>query len=205
MPSPPTVRIGVWENNKFIGVIIFSRGASSNIGKPFKLNQNEIVELTRIALKSHQTPVTKFLSIAIKMLKKHSPGIKLIVSYADPNQGHLGKIYQASNWIYTGQTVKTTLYFDKTGKKFHSRQVSEKGFNKQYGERRTCPKPSQLRHVRQLGKHKYLYPLDNLVKSSILKYKKEYPKCELSLTAEQSSLQKKSEGSTPISSHQIIQ
>jgi hypothetical protein len=32
------------------------------------------------------------------------PGIRLIVSYADLNHGHFGKIYQASNWVFVGET-----------------------------------------------------------------------------------------------------
>jgi hypothetical protein len=30
-------------------------------------------------------------------------GIRLLVSYADLNQGHEGKIYQASNWYYAAK------------------------------------------------------------------------------------------------------
>lgn len=37
LPLPPMVRIGVWENGKYIGVIIFSRGASPNLGKQYGL------------------------------------------------------------------------------------------------------------------------------------------------------------------------
>ena len=64
----------------------------------------ECAELCRIALNKHVTPVSRILSIAIKMLKREMPGIRLLVSYADLNQGHEGKIYQASNWVFVGMT-----------------------------------------------------------------------------------------------------
>jgi hypothetical protein len=102
IPASKLVKIGVWENNIFTGVIIFSRGANANLLKPYGLKVTEGCELTRIALNKHFHPVTKMVSIAVKMLKRFSPGLKLIVSFADSNQGHLGKIYQAGNWIYTG-------------------------------------------------------------------------------------------------------
>ncbi len=60
----------------------------------------ECAELCRIALAKHETLVSRILSIAVRMLKREMPGIRLLVSYADLNQGHVGKIYQASNWVF---------------------------------------------------------------------------------------------------------
>lgn len=40
---------------------------------------------------------------SINWLKHNCPNLELLVSYADPNWGHLGIIYQATNWLYTGQ------------------------------------------------------------------------------------------------------
>ncbi len=64
----------------------------------------ECVELCRVALTKHQTPVSRIVSIAVKMLKRAMPGIRLVVSYADANYGHIGSIYQAAGWMYVGQT-----------------------------------------------------------------------------------------------------
>jgi hypothetical protein len=40
----------------------------------------------------------------MRTLKREMPGIRLLVSYADLNQGHEGRIYQASNWVFVGKT-----------------------------------------------------------------------------------------------------
>lgn len=176
MPVPPLVKIGVWENDKFIGVVIFSRGASSNLSKPYGLTQTECCELTRIALKNHSTPVSKILKFAIKFLKKNSPSLKLIVSFADPNQGHHGGVYQATNWIYSGKTSSTYKYFDKNGREWHSRQVSEKGFNIQQGQIRKTVKPSECTKIFQEGKHRYLMPLDNITNKKVELLRQPYPK-----------------------------
>lgn len=118
IPAGKLVKVGAWENGKFIGVVIFSRGATVNIGKPYKMDQTEICELTRVALTTHVTPVTRIVAIAIRMLRKQSPGMKLIISYADVDQGHEGKIYQAGNWIYEGlKNVGTRGAFIIHGKK----------------------------------------------------------------------------------------
>jgi hypothetical protein len=112
VPSGKLVRLGVWENKKFIGVIIFGIGANRNMLKPYGLNQDEGCELVRIALKKHKAPVSKIVSLALKMLKS-SQNLKLVVSYADPEQGHHGGIYQAGNWIYAGRSGKAIKIFYK--------------------------------------------------------------------------------------------
>ncbi len=37
----------------------------------------------------------------VRFLRQHTP-VKFLLSYADPRAGHVGTIYQATNWIYTG-------------------------------------------------------------------------------------------------------
>ena len=174
-PVPPLVKVGVWEDSRFIGVLIFSRGASSNLLKPYGLNQDQGCELTRVALTNHATPVSRIMAIAFKFLKKNSPKLKMIVSFADPQYGHHGGIYQATNWIYSGDTASSKEYWHK-GKRLHSRQVSEKGWNIQQGAKRKTVKPSQCEVIKTKGKHRYLMPLDKETMRSIIKLSKPYPK-----------------------------
>jgi hypothetical protein len=175
IPVPPLVKIGVWEKKAFIGVVVFSRGASSNLLKPYGLTQIEGCELTRIALKEHIAPVSKIVKLAIKFLKKNSNKMRLIVSFADPQYGHHGGVYQAGNWIFVGDTMKSKEYWHK-GKRLHSRQVSEKGWNIQQGVKRETIKPSQCTITKTLGKHRYLMPLDKAMKKQIMPLSKPYPK-----------------------------
>src|SRR5947207_16000227 len=93
-----------WEDGKFIGAVVLAWGANRHLAGEYKLKMTECAELCRIALDRHVTPVSRIISIAVKMLKREMPGIRLLVSYADPNQGHEGKIYQASNWLFVGMT-----------------------------------------------------------------------------------------------------
>lgn len=175
IPVPPLVKIGVWEDSMFIGAVIFSRGASSNLLKPYGLNQDQGCELTRIALTKHKTPVSRIMAIAFKFLKMNSPNLKLVVSFADPQYGHNGGIYQATNWLYVGDTAKSKEYWHK-GKRLHSRQVAEKGWNIQQGKRRKTVKPSQCKIINTVGKHRYLMPLDKETRKSIIHLSKPYPK-----------------------------
>jgi len=175
LPVPPIVKIGVWENEKFIGVVLFSRGASPDLLKPYGLTQTEGAELTRIALDKHISPVSKIMSIAIKMLKKENNGLKLLVSFADSSKGHHGGVYQATNWIYCGTSSPSVEYW-KDGKRWHPRQLSEKGFTTQFGNKRKCPKPSECKKIKVQGKHRYLFPLDDETRDKNKHLAKKYPK-----------------------------
>jgi hypothetical protein len=125
MPSGKLVHYGVWERGDFVGVVIFGRGATPNLLKPFKLGQEQGCELVRIALTTHTTPVTRIVSIALKMLAKSNPGLKVVVSFADDGQGHIGGIYQGGNWVYTGAAYK--IYYRINGKVVHPRTVARHG------------------------------------------------------------------------------
>jgi hypothetical protein len=176
LPAPPLVKVGVWEYDKFIGCVLFSRGANNNIGSSYNLLQTEIAELTRVALASHVAPVSRIGAIAIKMLRSLAPSLRLLVSYADPDQDHHGGIYQAMNWSYVGQMNDTTEYIDAQGRRWHARMVSPSGKKKVYGSYRPVLRPDQCTPVKKTGKHKYLYPLDAAMRSQIAPLAKPYPK-----------------------------
>lgn len=205
VPVPPLVKIGVWENGKFIGVVIFSRGASSNLMSPYGLNQDEGCELTRIALSKHKTEVSKIVKFALKFLKKNSPNLRLVVSFADPQYGHHGGVYQAGNWIYCGDTAPGVEYW-KNGKRLHSRQVSEKGWNIQQGQQRKTVKPSECKIVKTSGKHRYLMPLDDAMRAKIMPLSKPYPKrIKQAMDSDQESQRQcNADLSAPISNPQAI-
>ena len=124
LPPPPMRRIGVWETGRFVGCVLFARGASSNLLKPYGLKMTEGCELVRVALRDHWTPVSRIVAIALKILGRAEPGLRLVLSFADPAQGHHGGIYQAGGWLYLGTTASTYMYRDRAGKVWHNRMVS---------------------------------------------------------------------------------
>src|SRR6266545_2359603 len=70
LPCSKTARLGVWENDKFIGVVVFAWDANRHPAGEYKLGMTECVELCRIALAKHTTPVSRIIAIAVKMLKR---------------------------------------------------------------------------------------------------------------------------------------
>lgn len=172
MPAGKLFKIGVWENEKFIGAVIFGRGAGPNVAKSFGLPQTECVELVRVALTNHIAPVTQIVSIALKILHKQNPGLKLILSYADKtNQDHYGIIYQAGNWLYLSERVQKQGHYFIGGRVVHSKTINGK-----YG----CAKniPPEIKKLRTPPQHKFLYAyaFDKAIKKDLESKALPYPK-----------------------------
>lgn len=176
VPAGKLVKVGVWEGGTFIGCVIFGRGANNNIGSRYGLGQTEIVELVRIALKAHTAPVSKIVAIALRLLRGQSPGLRLIVSYADPEQGHAGGIYQAGNWLYAGRSGEQRELL-VNGADMHKRSA-----NARWG----TASPERLRALTGLPvewgpsrwKHIYLMALDAPMRAAIERLRQPYPKRE---------------------------
>lgn len=200
MPAGKMVKVGIWENAKFIGVVLFSYGASPPLfvwaKQKLGLEKNEICELSRIALTKHKTPVSKIVRLALMMLKKQSPGIKVVVSFADLDENHHGGIYQAGNWIYTGASnVGGRQGYMIKGRKVHCRSVGAlSGSNSIEGAKRLDPMATE---VRTLGKHKYLMPLNPEIRRRILPLAKPYPKRATSIDSDAADIQSAEGGATP--------
>ena len=176
VPAGKLIKVGAWEDDKFIGVVIFSRGANKSIGSPYGLTQTECCELTRVALTKHKAFVSEVLAEAIRFLKRMCPDMQLIVSYADTEQGHKGEIYQATNWLYEGKTGGER-YFIVNGKKTHPKSIYAKyGKGSQSIKWLRANVDKLATEYTTTGKHKYLMPLDKKMRKQIIKLHKPYPK-----------------------------
>ena len=193
LPMPPLVKIGAWEDEQFVGVFIFGRGANNSIGKQFGLDSTQACELVRVAFTRHSTPISRIGAIASKWLKKHSPGLRLVISYADEEQGHHGGIYQAMGWIYVGRSQGSIEFFHE-GRWKHSREVTSGAF----GSARKIKDYSALKKRKTLGKHKYLMPLDSEMKAKILPLSKPYPRRHASASSETVEHPSTVDGAAPI-------
>lgn len=173
LPAGKLVKVGAWENQKFIGVVLFGRGATPNLCRPYGLTQDQCVELVRIALTDHHTPVSRIASIAIKFLYRSNPKLRLIVSFADQSQGHHGGIYQAGNWLYAGQSAAAKFYVIK-GKLTHPRSIGAKGLVQNIDGAKQIDPNAEVVNVP--GKHRYLMPLDAQMRNRLQSMSKPYPK-----------------------------
>lgn len=194
IPKSKLVKIGVWEDNIFIGVVIFGVGATSSLVQKYGLKMEQGCELVRVALNRHKTEVTRIVAIAIKFLKKSNPGLRLIVSFADPEQGHNGGIYQGGNWVYSGKSQSSDEYIYK-GKRWQGRSFR----NKYKG----MEKHKDVKIVKGSSKHRYLMPLDDEMKLKIEKLRLPYPKRASSVESGTSDFRSEGGGESPTDALQL--
>ena len=122
-------------------------------------NLGEVVTLTRLWLADMMTAnsESRVLGVVLRALRRYT-SLKAVLSYADPSQGHVGTIYQASNWLYTGKSAPSHKYDMGDGRLRHSRSLgySLGTHSIRHFRRNGVP----VRTVRQAPKHRYIYLLD---------------------------------------------
>lgn len=112
---------GLYVNDELHGVITYGTPASHSlvIGVAGKENASNVIELNRLYIDdgySLKDVASSFVSATLKLLK---PLNKIVVSYADTGMNHVGYIYQATNFYYTGKTPSRTDKY--VGHNKHSR------------------------------------------------------------------------------------
>jgi len=174
LPAGKLVKVGAWEHGKFIGVVLFGRGANNRMAQAYNLSQDQACELVRIALTKHTAPVSKIAAQAMRFLKRQSEGLRLIVSYADPKQGHHGGIYQAGNWIYSGRSqAQRELLINGT---FTHKRSAHAKYGTASPEKIAAMSGAKVEWAPVEWKHVYLMPLDAQMRERILPLSKPYPK-----------------------------
>jgi len=103
----------IGNSHQLIGCLIygFPVGARAATSICNGLTKDNALELTRLYI--HDGYGSNIESYAMgqsfKWLKDNDKNIKLLLSYADAGQQHLGKIYQATNWVYQGLSTDIAL------------------------------------------------------------------------------------------------
>lgn len=156
------------DKNEWCGVIIYGSGANNHIADPFELYQGEVLELVRVALNGKQEATSQAIAMTLKELRKIAPQIKIIVSYADQRQKHLGIIYQATNWFYIGESITSDMQYFYKGKWTHERSINAQR-NKEMLKKTLSKRENS-------NKHKYIFCLCKKQRKKWLKRCKTYPK-----------------------------
>jgi len=105
------------ESNEIIGAITFGQPASPWVAVSIRGPEGvPVIELNRLAIKSSdKNAASRLIGYALRNLPKNM----LIVSYADQGVGHVGYVYQATNWNYAGQSKARTDIFSESGHARH--------------------------------------------------------------------------------------
>lgn len=102
-----------FDGDVLIGCIVygFPVGARAATSICEGLTKDNTLELTRLYCDDgYGSNIESYaLGQSFKWLKEYDKDIKLLISYADAGQEHLGGIYQATNWIYQNTSTSIAL------------------------------------------------------------------------------------------------
>lgn len=146
------------EEGNTLAAAIFGRLAMRGQYKKYSENEEDVIELRRfVAVDETERNFESYvLSRMFKLLPNH---IKMIVSYSDPHQGHVGTIYKALNFKYLGQVPaqKVILY---QGKTYHDKSIRTmyNGKLKPFALKlRDALQSGEAEYIKVPGKMRYLY------------------------------------------------
>jgi len=146
---PISDSFGLYDEKKLIGVCTVGKPASNPLcigvlGEDYK---HLVFELNRLIIDTdRKNALSFFVGKCLKMLPKPL----CLVSYADISWDHVGYIYQATNWLYTGLSARRTEKYDPDNPNKHSKTVIE-----QTDDYKSLP------HRERSRKHRYIYFVGN--------------------------------------------
>ena len=146
---------GLYDKKVLKGIVTYGMPASPSLckgvcGEEYK---DKVIELNRLCLlENNKNESSILVSHSIKLLPKPL----VIVSYADDGQGHVGYVYQATNFFFTGTTKERTDMAGEDGK--HSRHS--------FGD--------SSKRVHRSAKHRYVFFHGSKTDKKIMKSKLNY-------------------------------
>lgn len=172
-----------------IGTIVYAHPVSNraidSICGVGVLALNEVLELIRLHINDGygKNIESYVIGQSFKWIRENDPTVKVLISYADPEVGHTGKIYQATNWLYQGCGVSKlmpdySIRLSEDGPWIHSRSVGER-----FGNKKIENLARSIGHTfwrkEETAKHRYIYfltdkketkRLKKLLKLPVIKY-----------------------------------
>lgn len=121
--STTTLNFGIFLDNILIGVGQFGRPINKYLHIHIVKNTgwNEFLELNRLVILdvTPKNTESRAISIMMKLMKKHNPQIKWVISFADACSCGDGTIYRASGFKLLGINNSQQLYKLPDGSKLH--------------------------------------------------------------------------------------
>ena len=170
---------GLYDDEDLIGVCTYGTPSSAPLrsGVCGKTYADKVIELNRLCLKHNRKNEASFLvGRSLRLL----PTPKIVISFADTDQKHMGIVYQACNFIYTGLSAKRTDWKIRGMEHLHGQTVADefRGVEDRAGAMRAKygddfylkPRSRKHRYLYFLGSHKFKKEAINNLKYRVEAY-----------------------------------
>lgn len=162
---------GLYVNGVLQGIVTYGMPPSPQVGRGFlgEENRKRVLELNRLCI-NEVAPKNSASMLVGRSLKMLPPCA--VVSYADSAMGHVGYVYQATNFIYCGATKSHDKEYLIDGKWVHAKVLTNRGISAPS----KWAKENGIETKKPSKKHRYIFFTDAKLKKC-LKYKTQpYPK-----------------------------
>ena len=177
-----TWSFGLFYGGELVGVCTYGTPASATLKRGICGDElkDSVIELNRLCLRDNKKNEASFLvSASLRLLPKG----KIVVSFADTEQGHKGTVYQAANFIYCGLSAKRTDWKVKGLEHLHGQTIADEfrgvknraqAMRDKYGDDFYLkPRSRKHRYVFAVGSKTFKKKVISALRYEIT----EYPKC----------------------------
>jgi hypothetical protein len=189
---PISYAFGAYRGEDLIGVVTYGTPLSSTLrdGICGKDMSGHVLELNRLCCENSKNVASFLVGRSLRMLPKPS----VVVSYADSKQGHVGYVYQATNFAYTGLSAPFKDPMVKGFEHKHHTTIGDegRGHASRVGFLREKYGKENVYYVERARKHRYVfvvgskkqkkqimlnlnYPVENYPKGESQRYDTEKP------------------------------
>lgn len=168
---------GLFEAGVLVGVVCFGRPATPQVANSVvePMYRKSVIELNRLVVTTKtKNAASSLVGHALRSMK----GPMVVVSYADGAVGHVGYIYQATNFYFCGSVKAHDSEYIWNGKKYHPRVLAHMGIKnptqwaKEVGAVK-LPIIAKNRYLYLVGNKREVRDIKKQVKWAL---SKEYPK-----------------------------
>ena len=171
--APSGTHLGYYDDKGLAGALTL-KSVSARLGTYYQFDNLITKELSRLALRDDCPKNSESRMLAALFGWSRKNGIHLLLSYADPGEGHAGIIYRATNWLYLGQWMNFTgnrhrglskrMFIDGV-------EISRRALYNRHGTQAipalTAIYGARLTTKRRFYKHIYLMPLSRKVRTLV--------------------------------------
>ena len=155
-----SLAFGLFRDDILCGVVTYGTPPSDPLRRGIAGDEYKdyVLELNRLCLKENKPNEA---SILVGRSLSMIPRPRIVVSFADTEQGHFGCVYQATNFMYCGLSAKRTDWKIKGKEHLHGQTIADefrgtpnraKAMREKYGDDfYLAPRPRKHRYIYLVG------------------------------------------------------
>tara|TARA_R110000822_G_C15338795_1_gene495972 strand:+ start:31686 stop:32306 length:621 start_codon:yes stop_codon:yes gene_type:complete len=115
---------GLFKDGELAGIVTYGTPPSANVRKSIagECFKGDVLELNRLCMyKNEPNNASMLVGRSLKLLPKG----KIVISFADTSEGHVGYVYQATNFLYYGLSAKRVDWRVRGKEHLHPQTITD--------------------------------------------------------------------------------